>query len=686
MKPTITRGILIAIAIILWLVLVVYHLVQGVTDTHPVMILPIAMGDLGYRLVFVGFLAATGFFFERLFLNIEKLNVTTLLWRQFITGMGGIAVVMMVTFANRASSTLLAPGIHRYLQAIYFSLVLLALSVFFLSALFIYRRFILYPRTKRKILLWRVFMGFLALGFVFQVYPMGIVVPISYIPFLILSLILAANVRWIPYLNFNQKLRALGLLALIALVITTFLIAGIRLPVQLGFIIDNFIRLDFLLYTILFTIIYTLVAILVLFFNLPTSSLFEKESVEIVSFTKINQAVQSNLDFTDLTNTLLDASLMASNARAGWVEMIPEGGSEPEITLTKRIPQSEVSRISEGQDFTHKLLKDQKPLLVRNLKKLKNFQGGQLRYRSLLGIPIISSSKSYGAVFVVSELSNAFEDEAIKSIRSFAEQTGIALENAKLINDSIEVERYQEQLKIARRVQKELLPQSLPKSDQVHFAARSENAQEVGGDYFDVVTYSPGKYRVAIGDVSGKGTTAAFYMAETKGIFHALARLDLHPCEFMAIANQALSECMQPGFFMTLTYLHIDESLQQVELLRAGHCPAFFYQSETGQIQELRNGSLGLGIVRSSKFADFLKSPDVIQYKAGDILLLYTDGINEARDQAGEEFGYERIKQILANNQSGSPENLAETLVQSAQNFAQHELSDDYTVLAIKFS
>ncbi len=678
---------MLASSIVFWLVLLLYHLAFSVMELHPVMALPIRVGDLGYRLVFVGFLAATALFYDRLSANINKLEVTSLLWRLFITGMGGVAVVMLVTFANRASYNLIAPGIHRYLQAVYFSLVLYGLVLFFLSAVFIFRRFILYPRTRNKIIAWRVFVGFLGLGLVFQAYPyaMGLAIPISYIPLVVLSLVLSANVRWISYLTFNQKLRALGLFALLGLVIATFLLAGSRLPVQLGLVLSEYMRLDFIYYIVIFTMSYTLVALLVLFFNLPTSSLFEKEGVEIVSFTKINQAIQSNLDFSEMINTLLDASLMASNARAGWVEMISVEGAEPEIRLQKRISYSEISDLSKGQGFTDRVLQDPKPLLIRNLRRQRKPRAVSSRYRSLLAVPIVSSSKAHGVVFVVSELTNAFEDEAVKSISSYAEQTGIALENAQLIKHSIEVERYQEQLKIARRMQNQLLPQEFPPSERMSFAARSENAQEVGGDYFDVVVPRPGVFRLAIGDVSGKGTTAAFYMAETKGVFHALAHLDLPPQRFVSLVNQALSECMQKGAFMTLTYLEIQEQSHQIQLLRAGHCPTFFFERASGQVRELREGAPGLGIIRNSSFVNYLPSVDSIIFEPGDILLLYTDGINEARNHQGEEYGYQRIKDNLQLHHDLEAQILADKIVQSVKEFAHSDLQDDYTVLVIKF-
>jgi len=110
------------------------------SELHPVMPLPIDVGDLGYRLTYSAFLLTNALFFDRLFHDIEKLHVTTMLWRQFMTGMGGVAIVMLVTFANIYSRALASRGIHEVLTALYHSLAFYATVVFFLSAVFIFRR------------------------------------------------------------------------------------------------------------------------------------------------------------------------------------------------------------------------------------------------------------------------------------------------------------------------------------------------------------------------------------------------------------------------------------------------------------------------------------------------------------------------------------------------------------------
>lgn len=684
MKPKILNGILITISLLFWLLILIFQMAEHVAAQFPVAQMVLGVDELWYRFALVAFFAVNTLLISRIFSNIRKLHVTTLLWRLFLIGMIGVTFIMIITFANKASAKLLT---YPYLKAIYYTIGLYAILIYFLSALFIYRRFILYPRTRRKLYAWRVFMGLVLFSLILTFFANtpGIVILVlsCYAIYIIVSLLISANVRWISYLNFNQKLRALGLSVMMLIVDITYIIAAVRLPAQMGLELD--VTLIFLNFIIVFSLIYTTFSILVLFFNLPTSSIFERQGVEMASFSKINQAIQSNLDFTEIMNTLLDVTMMSSNAKAGWVENIIEETHTAEITICKKITKQDIEEIFQHGSLTEKIVQDQRALYIRNLKKYKGLRSGSGRFRSMLVVPIVSSSQTYGALYLVNELENGFEEVGLESARKYAEQAGIALENASLLKNSIEVERYQEQLKIATEVQSKLLPTQMPYSDSIDFAAKYENAYEVGGDYFDLAQPDEDRFRIAIGDVSGKGTTAAFYMAEVKGIFHALSQLEISVRDFILAANKAVSACLQKGFFVTLTYLEVNLKKRKIEFIRAGHCPAFFYNKEEDRICRFKEGTLGLGINRTDKFANFINKTENLAFSPGDVLALYTDGIIEARNMDKEEYGYDRFEEILLQNKNGSAEEIAESIVSSVKSFVHGELQDDYTVLILKF-
>ncbi len=692
LKPRILNILLIFATVLLWGLLLGYYIMQYV-GIHVVRD-PLVLNNLWwykvlnalYRPALVGFILSSGFFIRRIFERIEKLNVLTLLWQLFIIGMGGILLILIMMLVQMVLVQQTRMG--EYMGPVFFALGLLIVVVFFVSAMYIFRRLILYQRTYRKLIAWQIFELMLgtSLLFVFTDFQAGsrVILVFTYVLFVLLSLVLSANVRWIAYLNFNQKLRALGLLALVIFILIIYLIAGLRLPSEFGLDIRIMPRFDTLILISIFVSISCGFSILALFFNLPTSSMFELKSLEIASFSKINQAIQSNLDFTEIMNSLLDASMMAANGRAGWIELMTED-QQPELELYKRISKDEIEDLKQGYGITQKVLKDRSFFLVKNTRKHKAFKSSNGRYRSLLAVPIVSSSRAYGAVFITNELINSFEDVTVQSVVSFAEQAGMALENARLVKQSIDMERYREQLKIAKEVQNKLLPTELPHSPSIEFVAVSQNADEVGGDYFDVVRGETGIYKAAIGDVSGKGTTAAFYMAEIKGIFHALTLLNLDIQTVVSTANQALAQCMQKGFFVTLTYLQIDEQKREVQLIRAGHCPAYLYRKSSDKISILREGTLGLGIVRDKSFLQFLKEPDTFTYEPGDFLVLYTDGIMEARNEDDEEFGYDRLEDIITRNKAASAAGIASGIVDAVKQFTHTKISDDYTVLIIRF-
>lgn len=639
-----------------------------------------------YRLIFIAFLLIQVLFLGNRLGRIIKLDVITLLWRLFMIGMGGITLILILIIVHNLTQSY---TLETYLDAIFFFMGMYAWVFFFLSAVFLFRRFILYQRTRSKVQGWNLFLVLLGLSLWLTADPslyewnyLGYIISGFYV---LLVLILSANVRWVAYLNFNQKLQALGLFALILIVSITYLIAATRFPQELEVPLNSLPGTSFFYYIFAFPVVYCSFSILVLFFNLPTSSVFELEGMEILSFSKINKAIRSNLDFSDISNSLLDMSILTSNAKAGWIEEINPETGEMRISLRKQISKKEIDAFMQGNDLTRQVLDSKKYILIRNTQKSKEFRNNPTRYRSLLCVPIISSKYIHGAVYVVNEVANSYEEVTINAVINYAEQAGIAFENAVLVKKAIELERYQEQLKIAQDVQDQLLPKQLPIHPSIQFVAENENAEEVGGDYYDVVEVNQDFFRVAIGDVSGKGTTAAFYMAEIKGIFHALSRLDLDIHTYLNTANKALSACMQRGSFVTLTYLEIDLKKRQIELIRAGHCPSLYYRAETDEICMFRDGTMGLGILRNDSFSSFIGPTQKIPIQSGDILLLFTDGIIEARNEAGEEYGYERLRNTFRTYRKSPAQDLANQIAESTKAFTHSALQDDYTVLVIRF-
>jgi serine phosphatase RsbU (regulator of sigma subunit) len=305
-------------------------------------------------------------------------------------------------------------------------------------------------------------------------------------------------------------------------------------------------------------------------------------------------------------------------------------------------------------------------------------------YKSLIVIPLSIQDKKIAKLALVKDVNDGFSNEMIEIIRTFINQASISIENYRLMQEAIVNERYKEELKIAQRVQDSLLPKHLNTISDLEISAYSKPAAEVGGDYFD--TYDLGDDRIAliVGDVSGKGTSAAFHMSQMKGVFQSLVQLKLSAREFIIKANNALSVCLDRTSFITVAYFIIDNKRRVFEYSRAGHCPTLYYSAKDKKVKFLEDNGLGLGILRDDQFDSFVEVNE-IDYSSGDILFLYTDGFTEAKNSKNEEFGYERLKDFLENRAFLTAEQLKEEILKTLYEFCEtSNLDDDITTLIVK--
>ena len=215
--------------------------------------------------------------------------------------------------------------------------------------------------------------------------------------------------------------------------------------------------------------------------------------------------------------------------------------------------------------------------------------------------------------------------------------------------------------------------------------AYSMSADEVGGDYYDTHRISEHKFAFIIGDVSGKGTSAAFNMSQMKGVFHSLAQMDLSPQDFLGKANEALGRCLERTSFITLSYYILDTEAGTIKFSRAGHCPSLFYKESEKKIDFLKSKGLGLGIIRNQEYYKYIEVNE-LTYSPGDLLVMYTDGITEAKNALNEEFGYDRLKQSVQRNVDKSVEEIQEAMIKDLHDFTQlEEMEDDFTTMILKF-
>lgn len=672
-------------SIIAWLVLVfsdvtvLFSDMKGLPPGVPVW-LPRVMLDL--------FIVCLFYYYKFRVERDESLNFTDLLWKVFATGL--IATVVSLVFRlihNLLGTTTLTSNIL-FTDFIYQINLGLFIS-FLLAAYTSWKRLILYQKSKWLIRTWMVFEVCLFAVLVYDSFRIIIPETITTLILIfigLLAIILSANMRWVAYLNFKQKWTCLLLLLLTFFYLGYFIYTVTRLSESINTQSTSFLDFNshvFNLCLLAFVLVYSTFSFLVILFNLPTSSVFEQKLEEVVNFQRISQSIQTEQNEESVYNILLESSVSAVFADAAWLEI--QSASDGNKLFTYKISERESQEIRDHlKNHNIKGALEQSSDKTKNLSKhLASLKGS--RYRSLLAFPIIVKGETIGTLALLKELPEGFNKEMTRIVSAFSNQAGISIENFRLMEQAFQTERYKEELKIAKTVQKSLLPNSLETDPDFEISAFAESADEVGGDYYDTLRINDHLVALIIADVSGKGTTAAFHMSQMKGIFHSLAQQDLDPKEFMDRANRALAYCLERGSFISATYFVVDTTAKTIRYSRAGHCPVLYHKASTGITEYLKDKGTALGMVRGNDYGRLVET-NVIQYASGDIMVLYTDGITEAKNQRGEEFDYDRLADALREVTDKKPNEIEKNITHRLYEFSgSKDINDDYTSMTIKF-
>jgi phosphoserine phosphatase RsbU/P len=270
---------------------------------------------------------------------------------------------------------------------------------------------------------------------------------------------------------------------------------------------------------------------------------------------------------------------------------------------------------------------------------------------------------------------------------SFNSMTG-SIED--LLQQAAEKKRLEEELRIAREIQMSLLPQGPLAMPGLSVAALCVPAREVGGDYYDFFRLGERRLGILIADVSGKGTSAALYMAELKGLVLSLTRIYSSPRDLMLAADRIIAANLDARSFITMTYAIVDLEARTMTYARAGHTPLMYLPGPArGTERRVRvlapDGLvLGLNIDQGEAFARLLEER-TIDLCAGDLALFFTDGITEAMNESDEYFGETRLGQLVESHADLSADDLRERVLREIESFVggapQH---DDMTMILLK--
>lgn len=272
-----------------------------------------------------------------------------------------------------------------------------------------------------------------------------------------------------------------------------------------------------------------------------------------------------------------------------------------------------------------------------------------------------------------------FTDADIEFIFSVGSLAIISMENRRLFKEALEKQKLEEELDLAREIQRNLLPQKIPAYNNFEIAAINLSSKQVGGDYYDIIALDENTCCIAIADVSGKGVPASLLMANMQAFLQVICRQNIPIDDATGMINDLISQNTSDGKFITFFWGIFDDINKAVKYVNAGHNPPLLLRN--GKIIKLETGGIILGVMKTI----FPYKSEIVQLQSDDVLILFTDGISEAMNKNGEEFTDKKLEELALSIASESSERILQKIKQEVQTFAEGTIqSDDMTMVVIK--
>ena len=309
-----------------------------------------------------------------------------------------------------------------------------------------------------------------------------------------------------------------------------------------------------------------------------------------------------------------------------------------------------------------------------------------LRITSIMAIPMMFRGEFYGVLALANPIGGGFFSDLDFSIAcSIADQSALSIYSINALSQLVEKRQMDSDLSLAKSVQSYILPSSLFSAYGFDTAAEYIPQRQVGGDFYDTFDLGGGKIGAVVGDVSGKGVSAAIIMAIYQTAFRFLVRQFSTPAETLKALNREMVVAMRSDMFVTMVYAIFDSVKNKAVVARAGHEKPLVFSAETQKAELVKSKGIAIGIVGSVIFDAAIRDVE-LDFREGDVMMFYTDGVNEAVNPEGEEFSTSRLKDLFEKSAAQPAEIINETITREVAKFAckSRPTSDDFTLLAVK--
>jgi len=409
-----------------------------------------------------------------------------------------------------------------------------------------------------------------------------------------------------------------------------------------------------------------------------------RQSDLLALISKVGVALLASVTLNETLEQVV--SLVFESVPADRCMVMMRDAKSPELKVAVarlRDRVGEVGEIRISRSVIDEVVANGKSVLTSDAQADPRFAGGTVMLqgvRSVLAVPLGVGANVFGIVYADSPLAEGrFTEDHLKLLTTLASVAAIRVENARLTEEQMERERLEREQQVASEIQQRFLPASAPVVAGYELQGISFPCYEIGGDYYDFIHREDGRLIVALGDVSGKGTAAALLMSSLHAAIHAQADMHNSLAKTIGAVNRYLVESIPANRFVTLFYAELDPKSGSLAFLNAGHNPPLIVHSG-GTMEQLAAGGLPLGIMPN---ADFREGRTQLHY--GDVLVIYSDGVSEACNPAGEEFGPTRLYEVVARNLDASAGGIRDRIESALTKFCQGTpAADDITLVICK--
>ncbi|RKX28886.1 MAG: hypothetical protein DRP47_03190 [Candidatus Zixiibacteriota bacterium] len=412
----------------------------------------------------------------------------------------------------------------------------------------------------------------------------------------------------------------------------------------------------------------------------------KREALEKGLLYEIGIKLSSSLHLDEVLREILRLLRKAVDFDAGGVFLIDPDKDELGSIFTEGYEPDADSDLALkiGQGIIGHVATTGKPIIVNDVSQDERYVAARTQTQSEIVVPLIlgtdgSENKVIGALNLESDKMQAFNNRQLSLIQAFASQASISIERARLHEEILIGKKIEEQLNVAREIQRTFLPRDNPHLSGYDISGINIPSGQVGGDYYDFISIIDNQTGIAIGDVSGKGVPAALIMASFRASMIAEIRNNYSIRTIADKVNNLLFESIKPGNFVTAVYCVLDSRNHILTFCNCGHDLPILLRAN-GKIEFLREGGPVLGVSQDAKYEE-----RPIFLNPSEIVIFYTDGVTEVFGPNGDQFGVERLIELIKTNRDKPAHQIQDVIRRAVRaHAAPDHVFDDFTMIVLK--